>query len=174
MLRYAFTQHWDRPALWKSGGTRAYGEVWTSASPLLKSLAARLGVDQAVGILAQRSIAAYEGILGCVLAGRPYVPLNMKVPLERQLVMAKTARCGTFISDAKSKARHQQLSAELAQTDWCGQEGETGDSEVEQSEIGLKTIKDDQLAYVMFTSGTTGMPKGVAVTRANLPRTFKQ
>ena len=164
MLRDAFDQHRDRPALWKSGVTRSYGEVWASAAAIAETLDGRLGPDQAVGILAQRSIAAYEGILGCVVAGRPYVPINMKVPLQRQLVMAETARCGTFISDAKSEARHRQLSSSLGQTDRRGPEDETRNS----ADVRRGAVKDDRLAYVMFTSGTTGTPKGVAVTRANL------
>lgn len=169
VLRDAFDQHWDRPALWKSGGIRTYGDVWTSASTTAETLAARLGAEEAVGILAQRSIAGYEGILACVLAGKPYVPINMKVPLERQLVMAKTARCGIFVSDEKSKARHQRLSSTLGQMAGCGPEAETADSDGARRGIAPSaTIEDDRLAYVMFTSGTTGMPKGVAVTRANL------
>jgi non-ribosomal peptide synthetase component F len=172
MLRDAFDEHWHRPALWKSGATRNYGEVWTSASLMAETLNARLSADQTVGILAQRSIPAYEGILASVLAGIPYVPINMKIPLDRQLLMARTARCATFISDPKSEARRLELSARLGQPDWRPQ-GE-GISDARRRGAVIETaVEDGRVAYVMFTSGTTGTPKGVAVTRANLAAYLK-
>jgi non-ribosomal peptide synthetase component F len=160
MLRDAFDQHWHRPALWKSGVTKNYGEVWTSASLIAETLNARLGADQTVGVLAQRSIAAYEGILASVLAGIPYVPINMKIPVDRQLLMARTARCATFISDRKSEARRLQLSARLGQADWRPHQGEGSSDARRRGAVIESAIEDDRVAYVMFTSGTTGTPKG--------------
>ena len=170
LLQKAFERNWDLPALWRSGDTRSYGQVWTSALGIAGTVDAKLSVEESVGILAQRSFVAYEGILACLLAGRPYVPISMKVPLEGQLVIARTTRCGAFLSDTKSDSRHQQLRAMLGQTRWSIAEGAVGNSKALERRVAPPRTpgNDDQVAYVMFTSGTTGTPKGVAVTRANL------
>ncbi len=170
LVRAAFESHWELPALWRLGATRSYGEVWTSASAISAAFDVKLKAGESVGILAQRSFAAYEGILACICAGRPYVPISMKFPLERQLIMAQTARCGAFVSDKKSDARHDQLLEMLKQPRWSVPECAAGNSVSERRGVASfgSPVSDDNVAYMMFTSGTTGTPKGVAVTRANL------
>jgi hypothetical protein len=68
----------------------------------------------------------------------------MKVPLERQLVMAKTARCGIFVSDAKTKGRQHRLSAALGQA-W------TADSDAARRAIAPGKLTGNSRKRAIFT-----------------------
>lgn len=161
LIAAAFGRHAGRAAVVLGDEVITYRKLRSLAVELASDLQIECGEGGAVGILAQRTLPAYVAVLAAVLCRRPYVALNMKFPLERQLHMARMSRCSAFVADSDSEQRRAELLADL------------------QSEIhsfrrlgryGLATLDADGKApaYVMFTSGTTGAPKGVAVTRDNL------
>ncbi|MHB8528262.1 MAG: amino acid adenylation domain-containing protein, partial [Caulobacteraceae bacterium] len=171
MLREAFKRWRGDPALWISGRSYSYGELFGLAVRLAATLRERVRPGEGIGILAQGSYPAYVGVLASLLANRPYVPLNMKFPYERQLTMARVARCAVLISDQRSAKRHEELDRALdlkgaAITDAALRTAafEGGAALGDWDFAG----EDSSLAYIMFTSGTTGTPKGVAVRRENL------
>src|SRR5437016_1688301 len=85
------------------------------------------------------------GFLGCVKAGHPYVPLDSGLPGHRILATIEAARAPLTLSAS-------QIAAIAA-------DGGTPP---------LRTGSPGELHYVMFTSGSTGEPKGVPITRGNL------
>src|SRR5437763_2256047 len=136
-------------------------------------------------VWAHRSHTAYIGILGSLAAGKGYVPLNPRFPLERTCRMLALSGCDTLIvgkeslpqlsallqtadrsltvilpevaasEDLQSKnRRHRFLFAEQLPS------GEDFSSE--------KTSTPASPAYLLFTSGSTGMPKGVPISQGNV------
>ncbi|MFO7614103.1 MAG: AMP-binding protein, partial [Bacteroidales bacterium] len=84
-----------------------------------------------VPVMADKSFTCYTTILGALLAGKAYLPLNPKFPEARNRFMLEKAMTGsTAILNSPDPA--------------------------------------DKPAYLLFTSGSTGEPKGVAVSHANV------
>jgi len=165
----SFAEHQELPCLYVNGRLLSFGEVRHKAEALASIISDRVSPDGAVGLLAQRSVTAYLSLLACVVAGRPYVPLNMKFPLERQRVMIQSASCELLISDEKSLRRHEQLAADFGHSPHLLSEASLEeDMKAVRPGVGFRETADSKLAYVMFTSGTTGTPKGVGVARENL------
>ncbi|WP_197042027.1 amino acid adenylation domain-containing protein [Sandarakinorhabdus oryzae] len=158
-LQAAASAHAGRPALSIGGETLSYAELFAAA----ERCAARLDAVPAgarVGLLAHRSLDAYVGVLALVLSGRPYVPINPKAPPERQSAIAAAAGCGGWLHDDETADSAQALAA-----------GHGGVAlAVDPRADGPRdfTAAAARHAYVMFTSGTTGTPKGVAVRVDNV------
>ncbi|MDW3192240.1 MAG: amino acid adenylation domain-containing protein [Cytophagales bacterium] len=152
----------ERVALISGADQITYQELNDRANQIARTLLQEgLSSEELVGVYAGRTIAAVTGILGILKAGGAYLPLDMDYPEERLKFM---------LDDCKSRIV-------LSEGDFPESLGKER-LELNLKEIGKDLAKDnltvkrtsDQLAYVMYTSGTTGSPKGVMVIEKNISR----
>ena len=139
------------------------------------------GKPPRVGVLASRSVDACLAVLGASWAGTTYVPIGTKLPEERVLTILSLCNFSALIADADGAKllTKRVLSAgpPLVILSGAGKyqaEGHSGVElydidalpEAERSEPGMMAASDP--AYIIFTSGTTGVPKGVIISSGSI------
>lgn len=126
----------------------------------------RFGVDRGslVGLAIQRSPEAIAGMLGILKAGAAYVPLDTSYPLERLRFMLKDAALSFLVTDEDSCRNLMPLiDSSCILIDVQQLQNENAYS----PDI---SVDPDSLAYVMYTSGSTGEPKGVMIEHGGIIR----
>lgn len=154
-------------ALVVDGREYTYAELATAAARIAHRLRA-LAEDNAplrVGILAARSFETYAGILGAAWAGGTYVPLNPKHPPARLAAILRRAGLAALIAD-RHGAAHLDDAELRAAAPANVLAGDALATVLGRDALALPPvdIPPDHAAYIMFTSGTTGVPKGVVIT----------
>ncbi len=135
----------DQPAIDNGQTVLTYGELEESATALVEALReAGIGRGQRIGVrVTSGTTDLYVAILGVLLAGCAYVPVDVDDPDERARTVFSEAEVAAVIGDSLAiSVRRTQSAPDLS-----------------DEPPGLE---DD--AWIIFTSGSTGKPKGVAVT----------
>ena len=128
-----------------------------------------VGPEQLVAISIERSLDMLVGLLGIIKAGAAYLPLDPNYPAERLSYMLNDAQPTLLLT-------HTKLLSQLPQTDV-----QTVCLDADRDLIARRSTDNlrsettlENLVYVMYTSGSTGYPKGVAVTQRNVVRLVKE
>ncbi|MFJ8005310.1 non-ribosomal peptide synthetase, partial [Streptomyces fagopyri] len=139
-----------------------YAELDARANRLAHRLIG-LGVapDTPVALFLERSVELVVATLAVLKAGAAYLPLHAGYPAERLAWVMSDSRATVLITDRAMAQREFTHNARVIVID-------DADLAAEPEHDPALTVHPDQLAYVMYTSGSTGMPKGVAVTHEDV------
>jgi amino acid adenylation domain-containing protein len=172
-------------ALACEGQELTYGQLAEQARRIAATLIAGPGWQGVegtlprVGILASRSMDACTGVLGTSWAGGTYIPIGLKCPEERLLTILSHCQLSALITDSHGAklltprvlaACPPQLllpapGRHLPPTPGHGPAvADLHDLPAAASTSAPRAIRSQDLAYIIFTSGTTGQPKGVMVS----------
>ena len=141
-----------------------YAELNQRANQLAQQLQA-LGVvpNSLVGLCLERSWSRIVGMLAILKAGAAYLPLEPDYPRTRRMLMIQECQVEVILTQTELKELWSEQSIKLLCLD---QESQIG----EPSNLTLPTVSATDLAYVMYTSGSTGQPKGVCISHRNILR----
>ncbi|WP_055527375.1 amino acid adenylation domain-containing protein [Streptomyces graminilatus] len=131
------------------------------------ALAVRLragGVDREtpVALLMDRSVHVPVAMLAVLKAGGAYVPLNPAFPVQRLHWMLERTGARLLLTDPALAGHEAVTGSPVPVLD------ATDDPAPGTAPLDPAVCTPEQLAYVMYTSGSTGEPKGIGVTRGNI------
>ena len=158
-------EHPERIAVRNSeGDSCSYGQLWAASESLAAFIEDMLGPGkEPVVVYGHKAPLMFSCFLACLKAGRPYVPVDCwSVPPERVGSIVEQAGAGQPSGalvlaveelSALDAACRPVARAELAAAAARGASSNT-----------RRWVRGEDLAYILFTSGSTGAPKGVMVT----------
>jgi amino acid adenylation domain-containing protein/non-ribosomal peptide synthase protein (TIGR01720 family) len=141
-----------------------YAELDARANQLAHYLQS-LGVqtESIVGICVERSLELIVGLLGILKADAAYVPIDPSYPPARVAAILTDTQMPVLLTQAALVAQlpESQTPVICLDADWPQIATQSSDSCV-------TVTTAEQLAYVVYTSGSTGIPKGVMIPHAGL------
>ena len=146
------------------GHRMTYRELNQRANQLAHYLR-KLGVgpEVLVGICVERSLEMVIGLLGILKAGGAYVPLDPNYPLERLAFIVGDIQAAVLLTQQSLGRRLPDIGVKVVCLD-----REWGAIALQKKQNPVCRTLPEQLAYVMYTSGSTGNPKGVMIEHTSL------
>ncbi|KAJ1970194.1 hypothetical protein IWQ62_000103 [Dispira parvispora] len=157
--------HPDITAVECGNHQETYRSIYSKVQQLATHLHS-LGIQQQdhVAVIVESNVYTTMTILTLWALGAVYVPIDYQLPQERQQYMMETADCTWVLSTSTTKTTNWTNVVDIQDL-----LSTISTSEV-HSTVPLVSGQGSQpsdLAYIVFTSGTTGKPKGVTVTHGN-------
>lgn len=152
----------DRPAIIGSESTVSYAELLRESRRTAQLIASHTErVELPIGVFVPHDPSLVPAILGALLAGRPYVPLDPSYPAERLSFMAADSGVNLILTTPELRTKAEQIAPQGSQVIVLNDEA---------PEITLPEVAPEQTAYLLYTSGSTGKPKAVVQNQGNLVR----
>lgn len=152
----------------ENGETRlTYRQLDQRADLLAAALRARgVTTDHLVGLCAEPSAELVAGILGVLKAGAAYVPIDPLAPAERMAYLVQDSGLRVLVTTAGMYSHLPEAAFAGVDVVYAEEPGPAADGTAPAAPGGRlpgSALDTEQLVYLMYTSGTTGRPKGVGL-----------
>ncbi len=169
LVHASVRRHGSEPALQSAGTSLTYDEMWAAAGQLARRLVSRCGNPPThIALHARRDTLTYLGYLAALRLGATVIPLNPEFPLARNSAIVRAAGADAVVgSDADVCAELVREGRPVA----CAVGGQELLAAADRPEPGLPAtpvVGPEDIAYVLFTSGSTGRSKGVPIRHGNV------
>lgn len=155
----------DKPALIFEDRIWTYQDVWEKSLALAAVLGNKgIRSGDLAAIMMRRSPEMVVSMLAVILAGAAYVPVDPEFPAERVAHILSDSSARILLHDGSAAAVDYQGEKLVVEDAWPVSEG--------SAPVGHTVHQLSALCYVMYTSGSTGNPKGVMITHDNLANFF--
>ncbi|MFI2668060.1 amino acid adenylation domain-containing protein [Streptomyces albidoflavus] len=164
----------DAVAVATDGARLTYAELDTRANRLVHRLRARgIGPEDRVGVFLDRGVDLVVTLLAVWKSGAAYVPFDTCSPDARVRALLAGTGCVTVVTETAHAARLAPAAGEGAEPapytlHVLDEPAERRAEEAEPATAPACRLYPDRLAYILHTSGSTGEPKGVAVSHRSL------
>lgn len=148
-LRRAVLEFPDALALDDGARRLSYRELGAAVSGLAGALGARLAAGARVGVLTARDANGTLAVHAAMAAGLVAVPLPSAGPPDRARAMLDDCGATLVIADSVHRRQAEALGRAVLNVD-------------AREAAPLRAVDEDALGYLLYTSGSTGQPKGVA------------
>jgi amino acid adenylation domain-containing protein len=150
----------EAPALSARDGALTYGQLDERATALAHQLAALgAGPESVIGVCLERTSELLVSLLAILKAGAAYLPLELAHPASRRAALLRSAGARLVVARPESFPEPVEGLTCVA-------------PEARGATAPLRPAAPENLALVLFTSGSTGEPKAVALTHRNLCHLF--
>ena len=156
-LHHSIDKYTDNNAFYINEVFYTYGELAKSISAIRTAIKENTGADEKnIGLIANDDLETYAAIIALWFEGKGYVPISPENPKDRNEAIIGQAEIKTVIDSSE-----KSLIADVNVI-------KTGNLRSDAGFPAPEMTADHELVYILFTSGTTGQPKGVPITRQNL------
>lgn len=156
-LKDSFLRHKDRNAFFINKTAYTYSQLTSVVSGLRSAIREKTGPgEKNTGLVINDDLETYASIIALWLEGKAYVPVNPENPVERNNKIIAQADIRTII-DSSEKTLFSGFNLIVP-----------GLLQEKETDLDPVSVPESDIAYLFFTSGTTGEPKGVPVSRSNV------
>ncbi|MFC4307450.1 amino acid adenylation domain-containing protein [Steroidobacter flavus] len=143
-----------------------YSQLHQRANQLARLLAPCVKPDDRVGLYVERGAEMIIGMLGILKAGAAYVPLDPSYPAARLAYLVRDSEPVVLLTQSRLQKTLPESTARVVLLD--AMDGPIQSASDTNVDPASPQLREHHLAYVVYTSGSTGAPKGVMVEHRNV------
>ena len=142
-----------------------YGQLLNLANKISNQLQSLSIYESPIGILCERGFEPYISILGTLFSGNFYIPINLDDSFEKNKNIIISSNLKIIFGSEKSICRFKEkFQIEKIKINFF----EVSISSHSTYENKILFTENDSLMYILYTSGSTGIPKGVRISKSNI------